>query len=411
VGTALPSPTTRATHHLACSDCDWRGEPAPRYACPRCGASLSVGYDRPPDGGWTVDRPGLWRYGPLLPNRDEPTSLGEGGTPLLRAARLGGVWLKNETVNPTGSFKDRPVSVATTMARELGLAGLLCASTGNTAVSVAAYGARAGLPVACLVPRTAPRAKLAQIQAAGALLISVDGSYSDTHAMAGEAARRCGWADLTSTYVNPYMLEGDKTVGLELFEQLGGRVPEWVVVPVGAGPLLAGVHKAFAELRALGVTSAPGPRLLAAQASACAPIARAFERGDAEVQAWDEPVVTAASSIADSLAGYADDGTRTLRLVRESDGLAIAADEDAIAAAARRLARAEGLLVEPGAAAAVAACERLEAEGDVVLLLTGHGLKDPDGLRAATGDAEVPPPVAPGAVDAVGERLERWRDG
>jgi threonine synthase len=410
MGAGRPSPTTRATHHLACSACAWRGDPAARYACPICGASLSVGYDGLPDG-WTADRPGQWRYAPLLPARLEPTSLGEGGTPLLPAARLGDVWLKNETANPTGSFKDRPVSVAATMARELELEGLLCASTGNTAVSVAAYGARAGLPVACIVPRTAPAAKLAQIQAAGALLIPVEGSYSDTHALAGEAARRCGWADLTSTYVNPYMLEGDKTLGLELFEQLGERVPDWVVVPVGAGPLLAGVHKAFEELRALGATTAPGPRLVAAQASGCAPIARAFERGDAHVVAWEEPVRTAASSIADSLAGYAEDGTRTLRLVRESGGVAVAVDEGAIAAATRRLARAEGLLVEPGAAAAVAAWERLELDGDAVLLLTGHGLKDPEGLRAATGDADLASPVAPGEVDAVGERLEGWRDG
>jgi threonine synthase len=342
----------------------------------------------------------MWRYAPRLPSRGEPVTLGEGGTPLLPAAHLGPrVWLKNETVNPTGSFKDRPVSVATTMAVEEGREGLLCASTGNTAVSVAAYGARAGMPVACLVPRTAPRAKLAQIQAAGALLIAVDGVYSDTHALAADAARRCGWANLTSTYVNPHMLEGDKTVGFELYEQLG-RVPDWVIVPVGAGPLLAGVHMAFREL------GERVPRLVAAQASACAPIVRAFERGDEEVLAWEEPVATAASSIADSLVGYAQDGTRTLRLVRESGGVAIASGEEAIAAATRRLAREEGLLVEPGAAAAVAAWERLDADGDVVLLLTGHGLKDPDSLR---GEAVSPPAVAPGEVDAVGELLEGWR--
>jgi threonine synthase len=369
------------------------------YACPQCGETLAVEYPQLP-ARWTSDAPGLWRYGPLLPTAVEPTTLGEGGTPLLRA---GSVWLKNETVNPTCSFKDRPVAVATTMARELGLEGLLCASTGNTAVSVAAYGARAGLPVACLVPSSAPRAKLAQIQAAGAFLIAVDGTYSDTHALAGEAARRCGWADLTSTYVNPYMLEGDKTVGFELFEQLG-RVPDWVVIPVGAGPLLAGVHKAFEELRALGATTSPGPRLLAAQASACAPIARAFQRGEDEVRAWAAPAHTAASSIADSLAGYADHGTRTLRLVRASGGAAVAVGEDAIAAAARRLAREVGLFVEPGAAAAVAAAEGLD--GDVVLLLTGHGLKDPDSLR---GEAVAPPEVEAAAVDAVEELLEGWR--
>ena len=140
------------------------------------------------------------------------------------------------------------MAVATTMARELGLEGLLCASTGNTAAAVAAYGARAGLPVRCLVPAGTPAAKLAQARAAGARVVLVSGAYSDAYALAARAAERFGWANLTSTYVNPYMLEGDKTLGLELWEQLGGRTPDWVVVPVGAGPLLAAVGKAWDEL-------------------------------------------------------------------------------------------------------------------------------------------------------------------
>ncbi len=198
-------------------------------------------------------------------------TLGEGGTPLLRAGRLGpsrGLLLKNETVNPTASFKDRPVAVAATVARELDLSGLLCASTGNTGVAVASYAARAGLPAACVVPESTPPAKLQQIEAVGARIVRVRGDYSDAHALALAAAEEHGWANLTSTYVNPYMLEGDKTVAYEVFEQLGRRVPDWVLVPVGAGPLLSAIHKGFGELGATGET---GPRMVAVQAAGCAP--------------------------------------------------------------------------------------------------------------------------------------------
>jgi threonine synthase len=183
-----------------CSECDWSGEPEARYACPRCGATLAVAH-RGDD--WRGEERGIWRYRPLLPVGGAPVTLGEGGTPLVEAGPL---LVKNEAQNPTGSFKDRPVAVAATMARELGLEGLLCASTGNTSAAVAAYGARAGLPVRCLVPVGTPAAKLAQARAAGARLVVVNGSYSDAHALAAGAAERFGWANLTSTYVNPYML-------------------------------------------------------------------------------------------------------------------------------------------------------------------------------------------------------------
>lgn len=332
-------------------------------------------------------------------------TLGEGGTPLVDAA---GLLIKNEAQNPTGSFKDRPVAVATTMARELGLEGLLCASTGNTAAAVAAYGARAGLPVRCLVPAGTPAAKLAQARAAGARLVLVDGGYSDAWALAASAAERFGWANLTSTYVNPYMLEGDKTVGFELFEQLDGRTPDWIVVPVGAGPLLAGIGQAWDELRARGVAG-DGPRLLGVQAAACAPIARAFEAGTERVSAWDGPARTAASSIADPLRGYEADGTRTLRAIRASGGAAIGVSEARIAGATARLARDEGLLAEPGAGAALAGAEAaleqgLLGAGDLtVLVLTGHGLKDIGALAAEAGEIPV---VEPGDEAGVGALLE-----
>jgi threonine synthase len=395
---------------LACHRCSWRGEISNLYACPACGSSLLVAYAGTYDPSNGAADEGIWRYRHFLPvpADAEPVTLGEGDTPLLQVRRLdpsGVLLLKNETVNPTGSFKDRPVAVAATVARELDLSGLVCASTGNTGVAVAAYAARAGLPAACVVPETTPAAKMIQIEAVGARIVRVRGNYSDAYALA-RAAESYGWANLTSTYVNPYMLEGDKTVAFELFEQLGERVPDWVLVPVGAGPLLAAIHKGFEEL---GVS---GPRMVAVQASGCAPVVRAFESGAEEVHEWEHSVETAASSIADPLRGYSEDGTRTLSVVRESCGKAVAVSEEETRQATTDLAGSEGLLVEPGAAVAVAAYRKLAAhevireEEKAVIVLTGHGLKDPDALRLAVGATDEATVVDPGDVEALGAVLE-----
>lgn len=402
---------------LACHRCDWSGGLSNLYSCPVCGSSLLVAYAELPglSDGTRGEAQGVWRYRDFLPVSAgaEPVSLGEGGTSLLRPGRLGtsgGLFLKNETTNPTASFKDRPVAVAATVAGELGLSGLVCASTGNTGVAVAAYAARAGLPAACVVPEATPKAKLRQIEAVGATIVRVRGDYSDAYALALAAAEEHGWANLTSTYINPYMLEGDKTVAYEIFEELGGRAPDWVLVPVGAGPLLSAIHKGFEEL---GVIGEAGPRMVAVQAAGCAPIARAFEAGADEVSPWDRPVETASSSIADALRGYPEDGTRTLSVIRASGGRAIAVSEKETRAAMVDLARSEGLFVEPGAAAAVAAYRRLLEENFIggeevkVLVLTGHGLKDTEALAGTQGTAS--PVVEPGDVGALGEILEVQR--
>lgn len=398
---------------LACHRCPWRGDLISLYACPSCGSSLLVDYEGSVGMPEALSTGGMWCYGRHLPvsSGTVPVSLGEGGTPLLRAPGLdpsGRLYLKNESANPTASFKDRPVSVAATVARELGLAGLLCASTGNTAVAVAAYAARAGLPAACVVPERTPAAKLRQIEVTGARTIRVRGDYSDAFALARTGAESYGWSNLTSTYINPYMLEGDKTVAYEVFEQLGDRLPDWVLVPVGAGPLLWSMHRGFGDL---GTSGGPRPRMVAVQAEGCAPIARAFASGAESVEAWAEPVETRASSIADALRGYPQDGTRTLSAVYESEGAAVAVPEGETYRAIRDLAASEGLFVEPGAAVVVAAYRRMVAEGtigdgeSVVLVLTGHGLKDPDALGSAAG-GEGSVPVEPGDVEAMGAALE-----
>jgi threonine synthase len=410
VGVARQGTTVEAS--LACHRCSWRGEISNLYACPACGSSLSVTYPGTYELSDGTDDEGIWRYRTFLPVAEDPVTLGEGDTPLLEARRLdpsGGLLLKNETVNPTGSFKDRPVAVAATVAQQLGLSGLLCASTGNTGVAVAAYAARAGLPAVCVVPESTPAAKMLQIEAVGARIVRVKGNYSDAYELARAAAEDYGWANLTSTYVNPYMLEGDKTVAFEVFEQLGERVPDWVLVPVGAGPFLAAIHKGFEEL---GVS---GPRMVAVQAAGCAPVVRAFEAGAKEVREWEDPVETAASSIADPLRGYPEDGTRTLSVVRESGGEAVTVSEEETRKATIDLARSEGLLVEPGAAVAVAAYRKLADQGSIregetaVIVLTGHGLKDPAAMHAAIGTTDEAPVVEPGDVEALGAALEARR--
>jgi threonine synthase len=410
VGAARQGITVEAS--LACHRCTWRGEISNLYACRACGSSLSVTYPGTYELSDGTDDEGIWRYRTFLPVAEDPVTLGEGDTPLLEARRLdpsGGLLLKNETVNPTGSFKDRPVAVAATVAQQLGLSGLLCASTGNTGVAVAAYAARAGLPAVCVVPESTPAAKMLQIEAVGARIVRVKGNYSDAYELARAAAEDYGWANLTSTYVNPYMLEGDKTVAFELFEQLGERVPDWVLVPVGAGPFLAAIHKGFEEL---GVS---GPRMVAVQAAGCAPVVRAFEAGAKEVREWEDPVETAASSIADPLRGYPEDGTRTLSVVRESGGEAVTVSEEETRKATIDLARSEGLLVEPGAAVAVAAYRKLADQGSIregetaVIVLTGHGLKDPAAMHAAIGTTDEAPVVEPGDVEALGAALEARR--
>lgn len=403
---------------LACHRCSWRGELANRYSCPICEGSLEVLHDFLPSG-WTRPGVGVWRYEGALPvsSGTEQVTLGEGGTPLLQARRLevsgtsGELLLKNETVNPTASFKDRPVTVATTMAQEMGLGGVVCASTGNAAVAVAAYAAQGGLVAVCLVPQSTPAAKLAQVEATGARVVRVRGNYSDAHFLARAAAERYGWANLTSTYVNPYMLEGDKTVAYELCEQLDGQIPDWIIVPVGAGPLLAAIYKGFEELRRAGLARGEGPKMVAVQAAGCSPIVRAFEQ-EGVVRAWDEPVDTKASSIDDPLRGYPEDGTRTLAVVQRSGGVAVAVTDAEIHDGMVDLARSEGLFVEPGAAATVAAYRNLAARGILnrgersVLVLTGHGLKDPEALRASSGSDVEGPSVDAGDLEALGAVLE-----
>jgi threonine synthase len=368
------------------------------YACSRCEGSLEVCYDD--DGSFKESfggtERGIWKYRDLLPVAKDAdlVTMGEGGTPLLGAGRLAEhlghdpLYLKNETANPTLSFKDRPLSVALTRARELDVERVVTASTGNTGVAASAYASRAGVPCVVYVPAGTPREKTALMRLYGAVIREVSGSFSDAYEAARRVAGEEGSFNVTSTFLNPYAGEGDKTVAYELYEALGDA-PDWVVVPVGAGPLLVYCFKGFRELFSAGMVTKL-PRMVAVQAANCAPIVRAYELERPEVEPWGEPR-TIATGIADPLTGYPRDGTRTLGVVRESQGFAVGIEEAAIGQWVARLARDEAICAEPAAALSVAAVERmkearlLRPAERVVCVITGHGIKDLDSI---IGDAK-----------------------
>lgn len=379
---------------FACVLCGKLHEASLVYQCSACGGSLDAVYDydrlfrsfRFAEAAGGTEK-GIWRYAPLLPvlPSASPVSLGEGNTPLLKSRYISkflnieNLWFKNETVNPTLSFKDRAQAVGATVARQLGSERIVCASTGNTGVAAAAYTARAGLPCTVFVPAGTPEEKLGAIRAYGAKLAVVAGNYGDAYAEAGRAAAETGAFNLTSTYLNPYSIEGNKTLAYEIFAQLGD-VPDWIVIPVGAGPLLDACFKGFRELMTAGASDRL-PRMAGAQAEGCAPIARAYEAGEDEVRPWGLPR-TIASGIADPLASYPADGTRTLRTIRESGGAAVAVAEEEILELRPLLSKQEGILAEASAVVAVAGAAKLGRQGRllpgqrVVTVVTGHGLKD-----------------------------------
>lgn len=346
--------------NLRCVECEATFAPRLIYQCPACGGILeTVGEDDA-----------------------APFSFGEGETPLLRASRIeaelpgfsGEIWLKDETRNPSGSFKDRLIAAALGSAIAMGLRGVVCASSGNAGASTAAYAARAGVPAIIVVPAHTPMGKVTQIAAYGAILLLVEGHYSRSYDLARALAEKHGFANLTTTFINPYAVAGVTAVGTEIVAQLGGRAPSHVLIPTGSGPLVKGVWKGLREAGA-------SARLVAVQAEGCAPIVQAFESGAQHVTAWGTPN-TIASGISDPLIGYERDGSYTLRLVRESGGCAVAVSDDALRGAMQSLARREGVYAEPTGASPIAALPQLLADGRlppdsrIVCLITGHGFKD-----------------------------------
>jgi len=387
--------------------------------CPECHQLLEARYDlarfgREMDRDALARRPsGVWRFTELLPVLDPSriVTLGEGGTPFLRSAGLAracGVrelWLKSDAANPTGSLKDRSITVSATKAVEFGYGVLACDSTGNKASSTAAYAARAGLGSVVFCPKDTPVPKMAQAVFFGARLIRVDGHYSQINAMYRRliASGRVKWYDCGTD--NPFRYEGKKTYAYEIAQDLGWRVPDRVLHPAAGGMSLVKTWKGFNELRTLGWVDRL-PKMTVVQAARCAPIVDAWKRGLPRVAAIDKQS-TVASALAAADPGLL--GDRALEAVRASGGAGIAVDEAEILDAVRRLGR-EGLMIEPSGAVTVAAVLRGVADGSidrdesVVCVLTGSGFKDFDRILDLV---EIPSQVVSGfeAMLAEAERI------
>ena len=372
--------------HLECSACG-HTDPGTTLAtvCPVCGQPFLVRYDSPwPSRDAIVPRWDMWRYRAVLPVRDgeEPVSLGEGATPLLEAPNVARelgvarVWVKDEGGNPTASFKARGMSAAVTRAAALGVAGLVVPTAGNAGAALAAYGAAAHLPVRVYAPASTPAPILDTIRAFGAELELVEGHIGDAGRLARAFAQSSGYFDV-STLREPYRIEGKKTMGLEIAEQLGWRLPTHVVYPTGGGTGLIGMWKVFGEMRDGGwlARDVALPRMIAAQAAGCAPIVRAFAAGAPSAQPWEDP-----NTHASGLRVPAPLGDRLiLRALRESAGQAAAASEEEIRRDTARLARLTGVDAAPEGGCALAVLARLVDHGwvprdaEVVLFNTGSG--------------------------------------
>ena len=335
----------------------------------------------------------LWRYRELLPVEDEKNvvTLGEPNTPLLDAARLGAalgvehLQVKDEGLLPTGTFKARGAAVGVTRARELGVPTIALPTAGNAGAAWAAYGARAGIRVVVVMPETTPQVIQRETAAYGADLWLVAGSIADAGAVVRKACAEHGWYD-ASTLKEPYRIEGKKTMGFELAEQLGWTLPDVIVYPTGGGVGLIGMWKAFAELREIGwLASGARTRFVAAQATGCAPIVRAFDEGATESQAWPDPTTFAAGlRVPKALGDFI-----VLAALRETGGTAVAIDDDDAARHMRLAGEREGMLVCPEGGAALAAVARLRRDGwiaageHVVVFNTGSGLKYAESLQGA----------------------------
>ncbi len=383
------------------------------YVCPVCGNDgiLEVVYDYDALRK-TVTREtfednrdlSIWRYLPLLPVKARPESLTLqiGWTPLYASRHIGPslsldhVWFKDDGRNPTASLKDRASAIAIAKAAELGQTTLTAATTGNAGSSLAGLAANAGFTAYIFVPQSAPAGKIAQLRVFGSHLFLVDGNYDQAFDLCLEATQKFGWYNRNTAF-NPYMVEGKKTVALEIAEQMKFAAPDKVIVPVGDGCIISGVAKGFRDLLALDLIDHM-PQLIAVQAEGCAPIVRSVKTGE-PVVFLDNP-----TSCADSIvAGIPRNHLMAVRDIRSSGGIAVTVSDDEIVDAIGFLGRNEGIFAEPAAAASVAALRKLASSGDlhredrIAVLITGNGLKDVQNALKVRGTAM----VVPASIDAV----------
>ena len=390
-------------------------------SCPRCGGQWEVALDLRADrdayraciqGGC---RTGVWDYRPLLPvsTVPSPVSLQEGNTPLVEADNLarrlgiGKLYLKNETRNPSGTYKDRFATVAVSLEKAAGTPAVALGSAGNAAASVSAYCAKAKLPCYVFLPPGAVSERVWQVRGYGARLLRMGETIDDCIAMAREGAGRFGWKPLTTNMMtHPMGCEGYKTIAYELGLQMGFRVPDWILIPVGGGALLSKICKGYQEMLELGLIEKL-PRLVGVQAQGCAPLTAAFRKGASSVERWPGVPETIAFAIAD-VEVY--DGETTLHALSVTNGRSDAVPDDEILAAMRAIAEEEAVLAEPASAATVACLAKLLREGVVapgesaVCVLSGNGMRD---LRLMEqGRAEIPYAKA-GDMEAVKNWMDR----
>jgi threonine synthase len=400
---ATDAPTlTRNVTGLRCRACATAVPLGPVHVCFECFGPLEVAYDEPAIAA-RVSRArieagprSLWRYGDLLPVlSDDPGTrldLGTGMTPLRPAPRLaarlglGELWLKDDTRNPTGSFKDRVVTMALSAARAFGIDTLACASTGNLATSVAAHAAAAGMPAYVFVPSDLEAAKIAGSAVHGANVIAVDGTYDDVNRLCAELADDRGWG-FVNVNLRPFYAEGSKTIGFEIAEQLGWSLPDHVVGPIASGAMFVRIHEAFAQLERLGlVTADRTPRLSGAQATGCSPVATAFERGTFDVQPQRPDTVARSLAI-----GNPADGEEALRVAAATGGAIGHVPDEEIVAAIRLLAETEGLFAETAGGVTIANLVRFARSGHVrpdervVAVISGNGYKTLDAVVDVVG--------------------------
>jgi threonine synthase len=403
---------------LKCKECGTEYPLEARFVCERCFGPLEVAYSRTDGDPSELRRRiqagphSLWRYADFLPLEGPARSaLPAGWTPLVRADRLaqtlgiGELWIKNETANPTHSFKDRVVSVALARARELGFDTLACASTGNLANAVAAHAAAAGMPAYVLIPYDLEEPKILATGAYGAQIVAIRGNYDDVNRLCTEVSgERPGWA-FVNINLRPYYAEGSKTLAFETVEQLGWELPDRVVGPIASGSQFTKIARGFQEFVDAGLVSGELPAMNGAQALGCSPVAAAYAAGHDVCR----PVKP--DTIAKSLAiGNPADGPYALELARTTGGGIDAVDDDEIRAGIRLLAETTGIFTESAGGVTIATLAKLAARGDigrderVVAMVTGDGLKTIDAIRGTFEVAEID-----ASLDAFDARLSRDR--
>lgn len=420
--TLTAAPETTSTYDLgparalSCRECGHEVPLAAEFACPRCFGPLEVAYDFPAITRADIEAgpKSIWRYRNLLPVPSTVQQIANtepGLTRLIEADNLArelGVrklWVKDDTGNPTHSFKDRVVAVALAAARELGFSVLCCPSTGNLANAVAAAAARAGWDSVVLIPSSLEQPKVVTTAVYGGTLLAVDGNYDDVNRLATElAAEHEDWA-FVNVNVRPYYAEGSKTLGYEVAEQLGWRLPQQIVVPVASGSQLTKVDKGFTELGKLGLVEPTPYTVFGAQASGCSPVATAFEAGHDVIQPQKPDTIARSLAI-----GNPADGPYVLDSVRRTGGRVGQVTDAEVVEGIRLLARTEGVFAETAGGVTVATAKKLieagaiDPDAETVLLITGDGLKTLDAVSGEVGPTATVPATSAAVREALAQR-------